>query len=53
MNNYNVGANQFDALMGVGKLVAGGGPLGAGITSLTAGLKPLFSGFEIEHKNGR
>jgi len=40
MNNYNVGANQLGALMGVASLASGG--LGGG---LTGGLSGLFSGF--------
>lgn len=40
MNNYNVGANQLGALMGVASLASGG--LGGG---LTGGLGGLFSSF--------
>lgn len=40
MNNYNVGANQLGALLGVGNLISGG--MGGG---LTGGLSGLFSGF--------
>jgi hypothetical protein len=40
MNNYNVGANQLGALLGVGNLISGGA--GGGLTS---GLSSLFDGF--------
>ena len=40
MNNYNVGANQLNALLGVGNWISGGG-----IGKLQSGLQPLFSGF--------
>jgi len=40
MNNYNVGANQLGALLGVGNLA-----LGAAGGGLTSGLGGLFSGF--------
>lgn len=44
MNNYNVGANQLSALMGVGGLALGamGGGAGSGLTS---GLGSLFGSF--------
>jgi hypothetical protein len=40
MNNYNVGANQLNALLGVGNFISGGGA-----TKLASGAKSLFSTF--------
>lgn len=45
MNNYNVGANQFNALMGVGNFLSGGVGGQGGIGGLVKNGKSLFSSF--------
>jgi hypothetical protein len=45
LNNYNVGANTLNALLGAGKLITGTTGSG-GVANLGTGLSSLFSAFK-------